>query len=103
MFCKHCASHIHRLGKKGRKLTFAITYKEFKISSSSSVPKMAEICDMGLYRLRIRLLEAIAQFSHQGCHGSTWGPLRRNHDNKELGKARRNTNPVPLNAVPAAK
>jgi hypothetical protein len=37
------------INKKLRKLTFATMYKEFKISSSLSVPKMADICDMGLY------------------------------------------------------
>jgi hypothetical protein len=43
------STHLYQLDE--RKLTFTIIYKEFRISLSSSVPKMADICDMGLYLL----------------------------------------------------
>jgi hypothetical protein len=39
-------------------LTFAMRNSELRMASSSSVPKMAEICDMG-----------------HGCHALTCGPL----------------------------
>ena len=32
-------------------------YREFKISLSSSVPKMADICDMGLVVIQITFVE----------------------------------------------
>lgn len=59
------------------KRTFAIKYSELRISWSSSVPKMADICDIGLHTSVNQITDVLVKcnVTYHGCHASTCGPL----------------------------
>lgn len=48
MFYEHDFGNLCEPQEEQRNLTFAMMYKELRISLSFSVPKIDEICDMGL-------------------------------------------------------